>query len=283
METSENLETQNLESMNWGLDKKIPHHIEGHQCINTARTTEDIHHQVNDGHDVFYSLDGKRLINAVGHLTRYAVTHGTQVICHGAFCETYATEIILPDTILALGFNPFGRTSLKRLILPKNHYPKNLTIHKGTEIIANSAFFRRQLDSVYIPDSVREIGYAAFAYTDLKELRLPHSIDVIPEACFQCCSLTNVVIPEHVNSICEDAFSNNEKLESIAMLGMVESMGYGTLSCCPHLFKITGPSGSKILNLKTVQKAGLCDRKELHSRRESSTVNGRRVTTMYLT
>ena len=63
METSENLETQNLESMNWGLDKKIPHHIEGHQCINTARTTEDIHHQVNDGHDVFYSLDGKRLIN----------------------------------------------------------------------------------------------------------------------------------------------------------------------------------------------------------------------------
>ena len=330
METSENLETQNLESMNWGLDKKIPHHIEGHQCINTARTTEDIHHQVNDGHDVFYSLDGKRLINAVGHLTRYAVTHGTQVICHGAFCETYATEIILPDTILALGFNPFGRTRLKRLILPKNlchietvnpfascftleelivlspyfvveqgvlytsdykicygavtkDYPKNLTIHKGTEIIANSAFFRRQLDSVYIPDSVREIGYAAFAYTDLKELRLPHSIDVIPEACFQCCSLTNVVIPEHVNSICEDAFSNNEKLESIAMLGMVESMGYGTLSCCPNLFKISAPTGSKILNLKTVLKARLGDRKDLHSRRESCTVNGRRVITMYLT
>ena len=69
METSENLETQNLESMNWGLDKKIPHHIEGHQCINTARTTEDIHHQVNDGHDVFYSLDGKRLINATGEVT----------------------------------------------------------------------------------------------------------------------------------------------------------------------------------------------------------------------
>ena len=330
METSENLETQNLESMNWGLDKKIPHHIEGHQCINTARTTEDIHHQVNDGHDVFYSLDGKRLINATGHLTRYAVTHGTQVICHGAFCETYATEIILPDTILALGFNPFGRTRLKRLILPKNlchietvnpfascftleelivlspyfvveqgvlytsdykicygavtkDYPKNLTIHKGTEIIANSAFFRRQLDSVYIPDSVREIGYAAFAYTDMKELRLPHSIDVIPEACFQCCSLTNVVIPEHVNSICEDAFSNNEKLESIAMLAMVESMGYGTLSCCPNLFKISAPTGSKILNLKTVLKAGLGDRKDLHSRRESCTVNGRRVITMYLT
>ena len=310
METSENLETQNLESMNWGLDKKIPNHIEGHQCINTARTTEDIHHQVNDGHDVFYSLDGKRLINATGHLTRYTVTHGTQVICHGAFCETYATEIILPDTILAIGFNPFGRTRLKKLVLPKlivlspyfvveqgvlytsdykicygavtKDYPKNLTIHKGTEIIANSAFFRRQLNSVYIPDSVREIGYAAFAYTDLKEVRLPHSIDEIPEACFQCCSLTSVVIPEYVNNIGEDAFSNNEKLESISMLGMVESMGYGTLSCCPHLFKITGPSGSKILNLKTVQKAGLCDRKELHSRRESSTVNGRRVTTMYL-
>ena len=74
-----------------------------------------------------------------------------------------------------------------------------------------------------------------------------------------------------------------EKLESIAMLGMVESMGYGTLSCCPNLFKISAPTGSKILNLKTVLKAGLGDRKDLHSRRESCTVNGRRVITMYLT
>lgn len=329
METSEKLEINGLEGMNWGLGKKIPHHIKGHQCIDTGRTLEDVFHQVKDQEDVYYSVDGKRLINATGLLSSYTVQDGTQVICHGAFCETYAKEIILPDSVLAIGFNPFGLTRLKKFVIPKNvchietvnpfatcftleelivdspnyvveqgilytsdyricygavtkEYPMDLVIHEGTEIIANSAFFKRKLNSVYIPDTVKEIGYAAFAYSGLMDLRLPHSIDKISEACFECCRLKIVVIPEYVRSICEDAFNSNEVLESISMLGNVEKIGLGTLSCCPNLNKISGPSESKIMNLKTMLKAGLNDRQNLHSHRKTYRINGRNLTTMIL-
>jgi hypothetical protein len=204
MDINECLETFCLEKTNCESEKKAPSHIKGHLCIHTALTEEDVIHQVNDGHDVFYSKDRKKLINATGQLTTYSVLYGTQVICHGAFCDTFATEIKLPDTVLAFGYNPFGNTHLKRFIIPKNvrhietvnpfascysleelivlspHFrlehgvlytsdykicygaatkscPKDLRIHEGTEIIANNAFFRRKLNSVYIPNSMKEI------------------------------------------------------------------------------------------------------------------------------
>lgn len=328
METNENLETDSLERMNWGLGKKSPHHIEGHHILNTTRTKEDITCQIKDEHDVYYSQDRKRLINAAGHLTKYIVSYPIEIVCHGAFCETLAEEIVLPDTVIAFGYNPFGKTRLKKFVIPKNvchietvnpfatcytleelvvlspyfiveegvlytrdykicygaatkDCPKDLRIHEGTVVIANSAFFRRKLNSVHIPDSVKEIGYAAFAYTGLKGVRLPHSITEISEACFQCCALVSVTIPELVNIIREDAFGVNKHLESISMEGQVKSIAIGALSHCPKLVKITGPSGSKVLNLKTMQIAGLSDRQ--HSKREIREMNGDKYVTMTLT
>lgn len=328
MDINECLETLSLEKTNCESEKKAPSHIKGHLCIHTARTEEDVIHQVNDGHDVFYSKDRKKLINATGQLTTYSVLYGTQVICHGAFCDTFATEIKLPDTVLAFGYNPFGNTHLKRFIIPKNvrhietvnpfascysleelivlspHFrlehgvlytsdykicygaatkscPKDLRIHEGTEIIANNAFFRRKLNSVYIPNSMKEIGKNAFAYTGLKDITLPHSITQISEACFQCCNLVNVTIPELVTNIHEDAFSGNANLKSITMMGRVKSIAIGALSLCPELMKITGPYGSPVLNLKTMQVAGLDDRQ--HSKRESCEINGKKGVTMTLT
>lgn len=328
METNENLETDSLERMNWGLGKKSPHHIEGHQSFNTTRTKEDITCQIKDEHNVYYSQDRKRLINAASHLTKYTVSYPIEVVCHGAFCDTMAEEIILPDSVIAFGYNPFGKTHLRKFVIPKNvchietvnpfatcytleelvvlspyfvvedgvlytrdykicygaatrNYPKNLLIHEGTEIIANSAFFRRKLDSVTIPDSVKEIGYAAFAYTGLKSLKLPHSITEISEACFQCCQLVSVTVPELVGIIREDAFSGNKHLESITMMGQVKSIVIGAFGLCPKLTKITGPYSSKVLNLKTMQNAGLSDRR--HSKREICEIDGQKYITMTLT
>lgn len=328
METNENLETDSLERMNWGLGKKIPHHIEGHHKYNTTRTEDDVTCHIKDEYDIYYSQDKKRLINVVGQKTKYCIIYPIEVVCHGAFCETLAEEIILPDTVIAFGYNPFGKTHLKKFVIPKNvrhietvnpfatcytleelivlspyftveegvlytsdykicygaatkSCPKDLKIHEGTEIIANSAFFMRKLNSVYIPDSVKEIGYAAFAYTGLKNLTLPHSITEIPEACFQCCNLENVTIPELVTNIHEDAFSGNANLKSITMMGRVKSIAIGALSLCPELLKITGPYGSPVLNLKTMQIARLDDRQ--HSKRESCEIKGRKGVTMTLT
>lgn len=328
MDINECLETLSLGKSNCGPEKKAPSHIKGHQCFNTAWTEEDVIHQVNDGQEVYYSKDRKRLINATGQLTTYTVPYGTQIICHGAFCDTYATHITLPDTVLAFGYNPFGNTRLKSLVIPKNvchietvnpfatcytleelivlspyfiveegvlytrdykicygavtkEYPRDLKIHEGTVVIANNAFFRRKLNSVYIPDSVKEIGNAAFAHTRMKTLRLPHSIREITEACFEGCRLVSVIIPESVNSIHDDAFSGNKYLESISMMGYVDSIGIGTLANCPLLFKIMGPYKSKVLNLKTMKKAGLDNRQ--HSLREVSDVNGQKFITMTLT
>ena len=112
-------------------------------------------------------------------------------------------------------------------------------------------------------------------------MTLPHSITEIPEACFQCCNLVNVTIPELVTNNHEDAFSGNANLKSITMMGRVKSIAIEALSLCPKLVKITGPYGSPVLNLKTMQIAGLDDRQ--HSKRESCEIKGKKGVTMTLT
>jgi uncharacterized repeat protein (TIGR02543 family) len=72
--------------------------------------------------------------------------------------------------------------------------------------IAGFAFYKNQLTSVAIPNSVTSIGDYAFAYNDLTSVAIPNSVTSIGEWAFYKNQLTSVAIPNSVTSIGDRAF-----------------------------------------------------------------------------
>lgn len=119
--------------------------------------------------------------------------------------------------------------------------------------IAQSAFAGSSLTKVTIPDTVTEIGSAAFSYchklrevafsgeckleylaqgmfaycTSLQEITVPDSVTVIGPLCFYECSyLSSVTLPEGLLKIRYEAFENCSSLTEISLPSTLIMIGY---------------------------------------------------------
>jgi hypothetical protein len=90
-------------------------------------------------------------------------------------------------------------------------------------VIGNKAFYRKDLDSVVIPETVSTIEPLAFAENRLGSVSLRGCVFIGYEA-FAGNRLTGVVFPEQLVSIGPRAFLNN-RLTSITMHGRVTNIG----------------------------------------------------------
>ena len=91
--------------------------------------------------------------------------------------------------------------------------------------IGNSAFSQcSSLTSITIGDSVTSIGDEAFfCCSSLTSITIPDSVTSIGEGAFFCCSsLTSITIPNSVTNIKREAFSNCARLNTISYKGTVE-------------------------------------------------------------
>ena len=87
---------------------------------------------------------------------------------------------------------------------------------KVTEISENAFVKRKDLKEINIPDSVNEIGKAAFACSGVETVTISKSVTTIKECTFICCqNLKNVIIPTGLVNIGQHAFDRCEKLENI--------------------------------------------------------------------
>lgn len=98
---------------------------------------------------------------------------------------------------------------------------KKIVIENGVTGIGKWAFYNGSLTSVTIPESVTNIGDAAF---------------------WQCGSLTSVTIPGSVTSIGDSAFWRCKNLTSITFSEGIKSIGYGAFSDCSNLTSIVIPN-----------------------------------------
>ena len=84
-----------------------------------------------------------------------------------------------------------------KLVLPAEitHAGKN---YKVTSIDNNALFQQRSLESLYIPDGIRNIGVKALSGCDkLKSLRLPATLETLgEEAISRCKQLESLTLPE---------------------------------------------------------------------------------------
>lgn len=130
-----------------------------------------------------------------------------------------------------------------------------------------------ELLSVYMPDTVSEIGRTAFANNDkleyvrmsknlttmgvyafskcssLKNINLPESLTAIPDYCFRyCSSLASITIPDSVTSIGESAFRECDALESIEIPSSVEVLSPQIFTRCNKLKDVILNEGLKTIS-----------------------------------
>lgn len=133
------------------------------------------HFAVYDG--AIYSAD-KRLLWAapVKGLTSFKVLDGCLGICGGAFSQCEATEITLPESLVAI--DSFG-------------------------------FCEAKVEKINFPAGLKQIGEQGFAGTNLTDVTLPEGCTVVYQATFaQCPKLKTVTLPKTLTDIAIRAFLN---------------------------------------------------------------------------
>lgn len=105
------------------------------------------------------------------------------------------------------------------------------------------------LKSVYIPDSVTEIGEIAFSYCkSLTDVRLPKGLKTLPSGSFNSCmALTEISLPDSITSV-DSAFYGCSLLEKVDFPDNVTSVGSGAFDGTPFKENNTGEDGLFIVN-----------------------------------
>lgn len=111
-----------------------------------------------------------------------------------------------------------------------------LTVCDGVTELTDALFAGREdIESVYLPDSVRILGMELFAECpSLKSVRLPSCLrDISPALFAECPALCDIDIPETVVSIGEGAFLNCSSLRAV-------TLPHGLCEICDMAFWGTG-------------------------------------------
>ena len=108
-----------------------------------------------------------------------------------------------------------------------------VTIPEGVQSISIDAFSRSNIEKVFLPESVLEIGARSFQYSNnLKMIIIPGSVQYIGEAAFSdCISLHKVVFsgsPRYMGSYC---FSGTMIETAIFPKGIMNTLGPVYTNC----------------------------------------------------
>jgi hypothetical protein len=137
--------------------------------------------------------------------------------------------------------------------IPWSQYVNNITaiiIDEGVTHVGERAFFGNtefsdyiSLTSVSISNSVRTIGYAAFAYCDrLTSVTVGNSVTTIDEFVFYACKkLGSIIIPDLVTSIGKGAFDYCYSMTSVTIGNSVQTLGEYAFGMCSSLTSVTIP------------------------------------------
>lgn len=111
-------------------------------------------------------------------------------------------------------FSYDGKTLLR---YPAKKQTSSYTVPSGVEKIGSYAFYMCSgLESISLPNSVKQLGEMAFTFTKIKQISIPSKVTEIPSFCFTFCQeLQKAVVPSTVTSIGYGAFDRCENLTMI--------------------------------------------------------------------
>ena len=189
-------------------------------------------------------------------LTSVTVT-GTAVDACAFYNCTFLTEILLADTVTAIGEGAFygckGLTSLALpnvTVIPASAFYQceelsSLTLSPALTSIGTAAFQWCQKLSV-LPSlaSVTELGNYAFSNcTSLTgTVTLPAGLTAVPNGLFyNCKGITEVTLPASVTAIGQSAFGGCQSLTAVNIPAGVTAIGQSAFSGCSAIASLTLP------------------------------------------
>lgn len=180
---------------------------------------------------------------AASHIKRIYIPDSVTKIGDSAFADCkWLTELILPNSLTYVGANFIKSTwALSEIIIPQslttitrgsfsNSNIRAISLSVGTTKIEQYAFKDcRYLETVALPDTLKEIGNNAFEECEsLKNIVLPDSITFIGEEAFSgCSSLTSVNIPKGVATLSAQVFNDCTSLGKVYLHEELKSI-HGT-------------------------------------------------------
>ena len=260
-----NVETTRQTTVDATVLADTPKHLEGHVCINTICQREELATAIRDEQEVCYSANGRRLLMAFYPMLRYVVREGTEVICSGAFNFTCAEEIVLPESLKAIGYNAFGGTKLTEIRIPKNvchielvnPFASCTTMQKITmespffvveegilysadKRICYGAVTQDYARTLVIPEGCVAIANGAFIDRELERVEIPDSVKQIGAGAFCRTGLKRVRLPHSIKRIAIECFEGCQ-LEEVVVPESVERIGDGAFSQNPCLKELVLP------------------------------------------
>ena len=199
-------------------------------------------------------IDGKEI-------TELVIPDGVTSIGRYAFVDCSSiTSITIPNSVTSIGSfafhgtawfenQPYGLVYAGKVAYYYNRGSilTSIELAEGTLGIAGDAFSDCNLYSVTIPNSVINIGEAAFSgCTHLSSVTIPNSVTSIGSFAFSgCSSLTSVTIGNSVSSIGDHAFYRCNSLTTVSIPNSVTDIGRSAFNSCRRLTSITIPNSVK--------------------------------------
>lgn len=210
------------------------------------------------GEEAFYCVDTMKSIkipNTVTYIASYAFED-----CTGL------TELILPDSVTAVGAQAFWYSGIQSLTIGSGvedlHSSAVLCCESLTEIVVSESnehyksvdgnlyskdgktfilyAIGKQDTSFAVPDGVEVIGPRALSSSILASVTLPNTLKEIGSEAFHSCEkLENVNVPEGVTSIGLNAFQVCYSLRSISLPASLVTLEGNPFSNCNSLSEIT--------------------------------------------
>ncbi|MDR3345298.1 MAG: leucine-rich repeat protein, partial [Oscillospiraceae bacterium] len=158
-------------------------------------------------------------------LSSIVLSNQLQTIRKAAFWETSLISIDLPASLTTCdaysGFYIYSGLHNPELHLvefiewkgPFAYIPalRSVSFEEGATVVPNRAFsYAENLTSVTLPDSITEIGAAAFEYTPLSSITLPAKLTEIGYWAFRYTNLTSITFPNTLKLIDNKAFEGTK-------------------------------------------------------------------------
>lgn len=128
-----------------------------------------------------------------------------------------STNVSIPERLESIRITAIEKSAFAKKGLT------SVTIPNGVTSIGESAFSENSLSSITISNSVTSIGHSAFYGNKLTSVTIPNSVTKIEASTFSHNQLTSVVISNKVTSIGHQAFASH-KLTSVTIPNSVVSI-----------------------------------------------------------
>ena len=162
----------------------------------------------------------------------------------GSYEMSKVDNIILPDTLISIGYHAFWGTGCKTLIIPacleEADFPFKLSTFENViynaDTVVSNMFSQTSISSVILSSDTKIIERNAFdSCNGLQYVNCGGVTEIGENAFANCDSLSKVILPDTLVSIGRYAFYECEDLKEIEIPDSVKSMGTDCFNGCTSL------------------------------------------------